>query len=183
MTRPASQAWAACFMCVPSPRTSSRALPWMRLTPPSCPPLSHLRARTSHPASCAVLATRQRAYEFNQPLSFDTSSVTEMSSMFHFRVLSSPVFDRRSLTSTTPRRSMETTTASAFNQPLNFDTSRVTRMSLMFGVRALAPTTSSRAILCMRSTPPPRPPTAHTLPRFARPPLRLGSPRTRSTSR
>jgi len=44
---------------------------------------------------------------FNQPLSFDTSSVTGMSSMFGG--------------------------ASAFNQPLSLDTSSVTDMSFMFG--------------------------------------------------
>ena len=52
--------------------------------------------------------TRQSA--FNQPLSFDTSSVTSMSHMFM--------------------------SADAFNQPLSFDTSSVTDMSYMFAVRA-----------------------------------------------
>ena len=57
------------------------------------------------------LATRQGASgsAFNQPLSFDTSSVTDMSYMFYV--------------------------ASAFNQPLSFDTSSVTDMSYMFYVR------------------------------------------------
>ena len=49
------------------------------------------------------------ASAFNQPLSFDTSSVTSMGDMFRF--------------------------ASAFNQPLSFDTSRVTDMHSMFSVR------------------------------------------------
>merc|ERR1711935_879741 len=43
---------------------------------------------------------------FNQPLSFDTSKVTDMSIMFE--------------------------EASAFNQPLSFDTSKVTTMFRMF---------------------------------------------------
>ena len=39
-----------------------------------------------HPASAyALLSTRQRAYAFNQPLSFDTSSVTSMHKMFDVR--------------------------------------------------------------------------------------------------
>merc|ERR1711935_930132 len=50
------------------------------------------------------------ASAFNQPLSFDTSSVTDMSGMF--------------------------VEASAFNQPLSFDTSSVTDMSGMFVVRS-----------------------------------------------
>eukprot|EP00964_Phaeocystis_antarctica_P124350 scaffold88026_cov65-Phaeocystis_antarctica.AAC.1 len=61
---------------------------------------------TPRPASCAVLATRQYAREFNQPLSFDTSSVTDMGGMFY--------------------------DAYAFNQPLSLDTSSVTNMAYMF---------------------------------------------------
>ena len=45
------------------------------------PPCSHL----SPPASHALPSTRQGAYAFNQPLSFDTSSVTTMSGMFYVR--------------------------------------------------------------------------------------------------
>ena len=60
--------------------------------------------RLPRPASCSasypLLSTRQGAFAFNQPLSFDTSSVTDMSYMFYY--------------------------ASAFNQPLSFDTSSVT---------------------------------------------------------
>ena len=47
---------------------------------------------------------------FNQSLSFDTSSVTNMGAMFH--------------------------NAGAFNQPLSFDTSSVTNMFQMFYVRS-----------------------------------------------
>ena len=47
---------------------------------------------------------------FNQPLSFDTSSVTSMAYMFYG--------------------------ASAFNQPLSFDTSSVKDMADMFVVRS-----------------------------------------------
>merc|ERR1712194_339662 len=46
------------------------------------------------------------ASAFNQPLSFDTSKVTDMGAMFRY--------------------------AYAFNQPLSFDTSKVTKMGSMF---------------------------------------------------
>ena len=66
------------------------------------------------PTSHARLSTRQYALAFNQPLSFDTSSVTNMHNMFDY--------------------------ASAFNQPLSFDTSMVTDFTYMFYVRSpLAP--------------------------------------------
>ena len=44
-----------------------------------------LPARTPRPASHAFLSTRQGATAFNQPLSFDTSSVTNMGGMFVVR--------------------------------------------------------------------------------------------------
>ena len=45
----------------------------------------------ARPAPCALLATpRQYAYAFNQPLSWDTSSVTDMSSMFDVRCAPHP---------------------------------------------------------------------------------------------
>ena len=72
------------------------------------------RPRTTQPPaspSTCLRATRQEAAAFNQPLSLDTSSVTDMSYMFYF--------------------------ASAFNQPLSFDTSSVTDMSYMFEVHSL----------------------------------------------
>ena len=37
------------------------------------------------PASHAHLSTRQGAFEFNQPLNFDTSNVTNMAYMFQVR--------------------------------------------------------------------------------------------------
>ena len=59
------RARAACATAAPSP-----------LRPPGPPP---------RPASHALLSTRQRASAFNQPLSFDTSSVTDMDRMFYVR--------------------------------------------------------------------------------------------------
>ena len=40
---------------------------------------------TPRPASHALFSTRQGASAFNQPLSFDTSSVTDMVQMFYVR--------------------------------------------------------------------------------------------------
>ena len=48
----------------------------------TCPPTSPPAPR---PALYALLATRQDAKAFNQPLSFDTSSVKDMDSMFEVR--------------------------------------------------------------------------------------------------
>jgi hypothetical protein len=44
-----------------------------------------LPARTSPRIACPSLSTRQRAYVFNQPLSFDTSKVWDMGGMFDVR--------------------------------------------------------------------------------------------------
>ena len=103
-------------------------------------------------------ATRQLAYAFNQPLSFDTSSVTTMEGMFRvrtppcvpFSVSSRFLRARRVCTATAatrPRASQPLVpstcfganrqSAQAFNQPLSFDTSSVTSMSKMFQVRTL----------------------------------------------
>ena len=59
------------------------------------PPAHHLRRLHPHarpvssssprPNSCALLSTRQGASVFNQPLSIDTSSVTDMNAMFFVR--------------------------------------------------------------------------------------------------
>merc|ERR1711935_407503 len=61
---------------------------------------------TSSPTTCPAFDSRQQASAFNQQLSFDTSSVTDMFAMFY--------------------------AASAFNQPLTFDASSVTDMADMF---------------------------------------------------
>ena len=115
---------------------------------------------TPRSASHALHSTRQDASAFNQPLSFDTSSVTDMNRMFYVRsahALAPPAF-----TAGPPRRACRVCTAadqcppafrptprsashalpstrqdaSAFNQPLSFDTSRVTDMYGMFYVRS-----------------------------------------------
>ena len=46
-----------------------------------CPTDLPASRSTPRPISSALLSTRQRAEEFNQPLSFDTSRVTDMRSM------------------------------------------------------------------------------------------------------
>ena len=92
-----------------------RALPYA-LRAPRSPAASRLPGRTSSRTVCPPFDSRQFASAFNQPLSFDTSSVTNMHQMFVY--------------------------AGAFNQPLSFDTSSVTTMYRMFQVRsahALAP--------------------------------------------
>ena len=68
----------------PGPPALSRPLPLhaaCAATSPR-PPASWL---TPRPASYALFSTRQLASSFNQPLSFDTSSVTDMTSMFYVR--------------------------------------------------------------------------------------------------
>ena len=67
--------------------TSSRELfPAMPLAQPTAHrPLTSRPAPP--PASYAHLATRQYAYEFNQPLNFDTAKVTTMEGMFEVRAL------------------------------------------------------------------------------------------------
>ena len=63
----------------------SRALsPCMPLVRCHRPTPSHPRP-APRPASYALLSTRQYAAAFNQPLSFDTSSVTTMRDMFVVR--------------------------------------------------------------------------------------------------
>eukprot|EP00964_Phaeocystis_antarctica_P146579 scaffold112914_cov42-Phaeocystis_antarctica.AAC.1 len=47
------------------------------------PPPSRLSGRTSPRTVCPPFGSRQYASAFNQPLSFDTSSVTNMGYMFH----------------------------------------------------------------------------------------------------
>ena len=80
---------------------------------------------------------------FNQPLSFDTSSVITMSHMFY--------------------------SAAAFNQPLSFDTSSVTDMTRMFDVRSSpcpapnlqpSPPPHAACAVVARRLPPPSPQTA-----------------------
>ena len=80
---------------------------------------------------------RQDAYAFNQPLSFDTSSVTTMDYMFQVR--SAPAHTpSRLLARLSPSHLCLPWTrqnARAFNQPLTFDASSVTSMRYMFQVR------------------------------------------------
>ena len=66
------------------PLLPMQALACTRLAPLRRPTPSRLPARMP-PAPYARLMTRQSASAFNQPLSFDTSSVTSMSYMFFVR--------------------------------------------------------------------------------------------------
>ena len=146
-TRPASRPWSICSTCAPRvPRPHSLA---------TLPPLG--RHQTPPRIVCALISTRQGASSFNQPLSFDTSSVTDMTSMFYVRsaralppsLQSEPspctrrLRRRRSMPppGPPPRPAPHTLLstrqrATAFNQPLSFDTSSVTNMLNMFRVRS-----------------------------------------------
>ena len=130
------------------------SLPPNALTPPGPHLFPHLMP---------ALSTRQSASVFNQPLSFDTSKVTNMGNMFYVRSARAlgPSLEsghpracrlrRRHPTPPGPytvpliashARLSTLQKAYKFNQPLNFDTSKVTIMSFMFYVRsarALAP--------------------------------------------
>ena len=74
-------------MCAPRkprPPLPIQALACTLLAPLRRPTPSRLPARMP-PASYARLMTRQDASAFNQPLRFDTASVTDMSGMFWVR--------------------------------------------------------------------------------------------------
>ena len=112
------------------------------------------------PASHARLSTRQGVAKFNHPLSFDTSSVTNMYRMLNvrstralaptaLRVGPSPctpivpqppqcphAFRAASRRASHARRSTPRQGAEKFNQPLSFNTSSVTNMWSMFSVRS-----------------------------------------------
>ena len=109
---------------------------------------------TSLRIACPPLDSRQEASAFNQPLSFDTSSVTTMYQMLRVRsaralpststVGSSlhaactppPNAASRSACGPSPEASLSTRQeATVFNQPLSLDTSKVTDMQYMFFVR------------------------------------------------
>ena len=132
--------------------------PYMPLAPP---PLHALPppGPAPHSASYAPLSTRQQAYAFNQPLSFDTSSVTTMKNMFDVRSARVPwaqpsqsslprachLRHRRPHALPPPGPNLAPhrmpsfrlgQQASAFNQPLTFDTSKVATMQQMFHVRS-----------------------------------------------
>ena len=137
------------------------------------PTPSRLSPRMSRP-NAPPCVTGQDAYQFNQPLSFDTSSVTDMTSMFWVRSarasppMSSwdflaPCLHRHRLppshcarSAFGPHASLGLVTrqgASAFNQPLSFDTSIVKDMSYMFSVRLApnVPLMSNWSPLCKHS--------------------------------
>ena len=86
-TRPRSQEWATCSTCaprVPCPQALSRPLP-VYAACVAATQRPHASRAVPLPASHARLLTRQRASAFNQALSFDTSKVTDMDSMFTVR--------------------------------------------------------------------------------------------------
>ena len=138
------------------PPTHQSGLPCtlLRLPPPR-PPVSWPPMSLSWYAS---LWTRQYATVFNQPLSFDTSKVTNMNHLFYVRSAralavthqSGPPCTALGLSLPRPPVSWPSISpswyaslwtrqsATAFNQPLSFDTSKVKSMSNMFNVRLRA---------------------------------------------
>eukprot|EP00964_Phaeocystis_antarctica_P143390 scaffold108938_cov51-Phaeocystis_antarctica.AAC.1 len=141
---------------------------------------------------------RQDATAFNQPLSFDTSKVTNMGTMFAVRYARAPAPNLQSgprpvhaaCAAATTRRPPASRpvprpasyallstrqSAAAFNQPLSFDTSKVTNMGHMFYVRsarALPPSLESgspRACRLRRRHPTPSRLPARTSPRIVCP--------------
>ena len=134
------------------------AFSWGRARRLRCrlPTTYRLSARTSARIACTPFSTRQNAAAFNQPLSFDTSSVTDMEFMFFVRSAPAPSLHSQALPCVPPPPSPHTSFrlpsphlallshallstrqyASAFNQPLSFNTSKVTDMFGMFSVRS-----------------------------------------------
>ena len=119
------------------------------------------------------LSTRQGAVAFNQPLSFDTSKVTTMSTMFAVRSTRALAPDPswvlaralhappppHGLTPPGPHAALSTRQmASSFNQPLSLDTSSVTDMTAMFYVRSARalPPIRNRVLACTLRVPPPQ---------------------------
>ena len=140
----------------------------------------------------SFLLTWQGAAAFNQPLSFDTSSVTTMEYML--KVCSARALPVASALGSTLRAacaapaapcspasrpawrpssyaSLCTRQNTAFNQPLSFDTSSVTAMDGMFQVRSRAlPAASTVVSPCaLLAPPPPPPPGPHVAPLLMRP--------------
>ena len=132
--------------------------PSQSVPPRACHARPPPAARTSSRIACALLSTRQGAWAFNQPLSFDTSSVTYMNNMFVVR--SAPTLPPQALVRPSlcallalprphalpppgppPRRASNALLSTrqdayAFNQPLSFDTSSVADMRNMLSVRS-----------------------------------------------
>ena len=121
--------------------------------------ISRLPAHSSPRTVCPPFDSRQYTLAFDQPLSVDTSSVTNMNFMFwvharrsramapsiqfglpHARAACAAAAPCRLPARTSPRVAYALLStrqlASAFNQPLSFDTSSVTDMRGMFRVRS-----------------------------------------------
>ena len=123
-----------------APKALSRAVP-VHAACVAANQRPHASRAAPLPTSHARLSTRQIASVFNQPLSFDTSKVTEMGYMLAVREPEHPASPVVALPALHARLSTRQE-AHLFNQPLSFDTSKVTNMEYMFKVhsaRALAP--------------------------------------------
>eukprot|EP00964_Phaeocystis_antarctica_P070295 scaffold42784_cov32-Phaeocystis_antarctica.AAC.1 len=108
-TPPVSRTCGACSKCAPpraQPPICSRALPCTPLAPRSPAAAGLPVLCTSSHTVRPPFDSRQRASAFNQPLSFDTSSVREMYYMFSVR--SSPCPDAPNLQSSPPLHAAST---------------------------------------------------------------------------
>ena len=157
------------------PRICSRALSCTLRAPrsPAASPGPHCVY-----ALLSILGATQEASAFNQPLSFDTSSVTNMGLMFRSAgAFNQPLsFD----TSRVTDMYLMFYGASAFNQPLSFDTSSVTDMLGMFHVPRALPPVCSRALpytLRASRSPAALPPPGPHLPPHRMPSFRLSAAR------
>jgi hypothetical protein len=133
------------------PRACPLAPPPPHALPPPGPHLA--------PHRMPLFSTRQYAYAFNKPLSFDTSKVTDMKDMFSVRSARAltlttcgsglpPCMPACAATASRPPTSRPAPrpashalfstrqSATRFNQPLSWDTSKVTTMVSMFNVRS-----------------------------------------------
>jgi hypothetical protein len=164
-----------------------------------CPTASRATRTALYRYSYASLSTWQGASAFNQPLSFDTSSVTTMYAMFLVRsapalpaaftvgfpctLLAPPPLphDRpppgpHVHATPLPAPVLTRQLASAFNQPLSLDTSSVTDMGFMFSVRfgralPLTSTVGSSLHAACAVADTPRPPATQTTRRLSLPML------------
>ena len=175
-----------------------------------CPTDLPASRSTPRPISSALLSTRQRAEEFNQPLSFDTSRVTDMRSMLrvHFaRVSCSHTDSSRALPCTLHARPPPHRPSSPPPRPPTAAPHRMAPFCLAAGSEGIQPAAKLRHVQRHRNgrNAQGAPPRLYPAPRFQsslsshaacadaaarrpsrivyRTPFRLGSARRRSTSR
>ena len=186
---------APCFAarCSPRPTPAIAVSRPLHCAHAACTPRSRPYARgrrhtrvAPHTPHALLCTSRQFARAFNQPLSWDTSSVTDTDSMFEVRASLRALAPNLQSRALSPARSPPRTVcpacdprqgATAFNQPLGWDTSSVTNMYGMFDVRCAprappphlqsqpCPLCTHRALSVSRRLPPASRPAARRAPR------------------